>query len=90
MIRFVDSQVKAYFPSTHLESWTICKNRNLLYLGTNDETGTLSAMASLTYLTADQLLSGDFVKCAPGIIGVSGSFKNLLIPFEHYKEMKIF
>lgn len=32
-------------------------------------------MASLTYLTADQLVSGDFGKCAPGIIGVSASFK---------------
>lgn len=56
--------------------------------GTNDDTGTFSSMASLTYLTADQLLSGDFGKCGPGIIGVSASFKQFTGDFLDAEQWK--
>lgn len=37
----------------------------------HDDTGTLSALTSSTFWPNQELLSGDFGVCAPGIIDVS-------------------
>lgn len=42
-------------------------------IGINDESGVFESLASLTYWTQEQILSGDFGNCSDGIIDVSAN-----------------